>query len=98
MTENSDQVGAVPGPDASSVPAAGTGLASGSLAIASSGLTKRFRGGQVAVADLDLAVPALEEFVLSLNPYPRRPGVEFAPPNPDSAPPESPFAVLKSLK
>ena len=47
---------------------------------------------------LDLAVPALEEFVLSLNPYPRRPGVEFAPPNADSAPPESPFAVLKSLK
>lgn len=47
---------------------------------------------------LDLAVPALEEFVLSLNPYPRRPGVEFAPPSLDSEPPESPFAVLKSLK
>ncbi len=27
------------------------------LAVATSGLTKRFRGGQVAVADLDLAVP-----------------------------------------
>ena len=61
MTENSDQIGAVPGPDASSVPAAGTGLAygvSGPLAIASSGLTKRFRGGQVAVDHVDLAVPA----------------------------------------
>jgi ABC-2 type transport system ATP-binding protein len=61
MTENSDQIGAVPGPDASSVPAAGTGLASGysvPLAIASSGLTKRFRGGQVAVDHIDLAVPA----------------------------------------
>jgi ABC-2 type transport system ATP-binding protein len=58
MTENSDHIGAVPGPDASSVPAAGTGLASGPLAIASSGLTKRFRGGQVAVDHIDLAVPA----------------------------------------
>jgi ABC-2 type transport system ATP-binding protein len=29
-----------------------------SLALASQGLTKRFRGGQLAVADLDLAVPA----------------------------------------
>jgi len=29
-----------------------------SLALASHGLTKRFRGGQLAVADLDLAVPA----------------------------------------
>jgi hypothetical protein len=47
---------------------------------------------------LDLAVPALEEFALSLDPYPRKPGVEFAPQTPDSVPPESPFAVLKSLK
>jgi len=47
---------------------------------------------------LDLAVPALEEFALSLDPYPRKPGVEFSPKSPDSAPPESPFAVLKNLK
>jgi len=47
---------------------------------------------------LDLAGPVLEEFVLALDPYPRKPGVEFAPKNPDSQPPESPFAVLKSLK
>jgi hypothetical protein len=47
---------------------------------------------------LDLAPPALEEFVLSLDPYPRRPGVEFAPESPVSEPPESPFAVLKGLK
>jgi ABC-2 type transport system ATP-binding protein len=33
-------------------------LAAGPLAIASSGLTKRFRGGQVAVDHIDLAVPA----------------------------------------
>jgi hypothetical protein len=46
----------------------------------------------------DLAVPALEEFVLSLEPYPRRPGVEFTPKTGESAPPESPFAVLKGLK
>lgn len=47
---------------------------------------------------LDLAAPVLEEFVLSLDPYPRRPGVEFAAKSPDSEPPENPFAVLKGLR
>lgn len=46
----------------------------------------------------DLAVPALEELVLSLDPYPRRQGVEFAPKTGESAPPPSPFAILKGLK
>ena len=47
---------------------------------------------------LDLAAPVLEEFVLSLDPYPRRPGVEFTPKTGESDPVESPFAVLKGLK
>ena len=47
---------------------------------------------------IDLAAPVLEEFALSLDPYPRAPGVEFAPKSPDSDRPESPFAVLKGLK
>jgi hypothetical protein len=46
----------------------------------------------------DLAGPVLEEYILSLEPYPRRPGVEFAPQIEPSDRPESPFAVLKSLK
>jgi uncharacterized metal-binding protein YceD (DUF177 family) len=46
----------------------------------------------------DLAAPLLEEFVLSLEPYPRRPGVEFAPQTDGQDRPESPFAVLKGLK
>ena len=46
----------------------------------------------------DLAGPALEEFVLALEPYPRRPGVEFAPQTDEADRPESPFAVLKGLK
>jgi uncharacterized metal-binding protein YceD (DUF177 family) len=46
----------------------------------------------------DLAGPVLEEYVLSLEPYPRRPGVQFAPQTEPSDRPESPFAVLKSLK
>lgn len=46
----------------------------------------------------DLAVPVLEEYVLSLEPYPRRPGVEFTVKTDPEAPPESPFAVLKGLK
>ena len=46
----------------------------------------------------DLAVPVLEEYVLSLEPYPRRPGVEFAVKTDPQEAPESPFAVLKGLK
>jgi len=46
----------------------------------------------------DLAGPLLEEFVLSLEPYPRRPGVEFVPQSDKEDRPESPFAVLKGLK
>lgn len=48
--------------------------------------------------EYDLAAPLLEELVLAIDPYPRAPGAAFAPPKePDDAP-ESPFAVLKSLK
>jgi hypothetical protein len=46
----------------------------------------------------DLAVPVLEEYALSLEPYPRCPGVEFAAETPAEDRPESPFAVLKGLK
>ena len=46
----------------------------------------------------DLAVPVLEEYALSLEPYPRRPGVEFAVKTDPEEAPESPFAVLKGLK
>ncbi len=48
--------------------------------------------------DFDLAAPLLEELVLAIDPYPRKPGVAFAPPPEAEEPPESPFAVLKSLK
>jgi len=53
---------------------------------------------EITSLHLDLAVPVLEEFALSLNPYPRRQGVEFTPKTGESDPPESPFAVLKGLK
>ena len=46
----------------------------------------------------DLAGPVLEEFVLSLEPYPRCQGVEFSAQTPTQDRPESPFAVLKALK
>jgi hypothetical protein len=46
----------------------------------------------------DLAGPVLEEYVLALEPYPRRPGVAFTPQSDASDRPESPFAVLKGLK
>lgn len=53
---------------------------------------------EITSLHLDLALPVLEEFVLSLDPYPRRPGVEFTPKMGESDPPQSPFAVLKGLK
>ncbi|HEU0161895.1 MAG TPA: hypothetical protein VFQ69_05795 [Rhizomicrobium sp.] len=46
----------------------------------------------------DLAGPALEEYVLALDPYPRRPGVAFEAQTGGQDRPESPFAVLKGLK
>src|SRR5262249_55187485 len=46
----------------------------------------------------DLAGPLVEEFLLAIDPYPRRSGVEFAPPEAALGRPESPFAVLKGLK
>lgn len=46
----------------------------------------------------DLAAPVLEEFLLALAPYPRCPGAAFDPAAVGDPPPESPFAVLKSLK
>jgi len=46
----------------------------------------------------DLAGPALEEFLLGLDPYPRAPGAQFSPAPEAGEAPESPFAVLKSLK
>ncbi|MGA7711303.1 MAG: DUF177 domain-containing protein [Rhizomicrobium sp.] len=46
----------------------------------------------------DLAAPLLEEFVLAIDPYPRKGGIAFELPQDPQAAPESPFAVLKSLK
>lgn len=48
--------------------------------------------------DYDLAGPLLEEFVLAIDPYPRKEGVAFAPPSNPGETQESPFAVLKALK
>lgn len=46
----------------------------------------------------DLAGPLLEEFLLEIDPYPRKEGAAFAPlPDAESAP-EKPFAALKALK
>jgi len=53
---------------------------------------------EIASLRYDLAVPVLEEYALSLEPYPRRPGVEFAAKTDPEEAPESPFAVLKGLK
>ena len=47
---------------------------------------------------LDIAAPFLEELSLSLDPYPRAPGVTFDPPEEDDKTSQSPFAVLAKLK
>ena len=48
--------------------------------------------------DYDLAVPVLEEFVLAIDPYPRKDGTASRRPRNRTLAPESPFAVLKRLK
>jgi uncharacterized metal-binding protein YceD (DUF177 family) len=48
--------------------------------------------------EYDLAAPLLEEFVLAIDPYPRKQGVAFRLPAEPEEMAESPFAVLKSLK
>ncbi|MBV9542733.1 MAG: DUF177 domain-containing protein [Alphaproteobacteria bacterium] len=53
---------------------------------------------EIESLEYDLAAPLLEELSLALDPYPRAPGVEFDAPAEPEAKPESPFAVLKSLK
>ncbi|HEV2560705.1 MAG TPA: hypothetical protein VGT78_01060 [Rhizomicrobium sp.] len=53
---------------------------------------------EIASTRYDLAGPLLEEFSLSIDPYPRAPGVAFALPVEEEPKPESPFAVLKRLK
>ena len=52
---------------------------------------------EIASLDYDLAAPLLEEFLLAIDPYPRKQGVAFEPPGQPAEPPESPFAMLKRL-
>jgi uncharacterized metal-binding protein YceD (DUF177 family) len=46
---------------------------------------------------LDLGALATEFLILGIDPYPRKPGVQFAPLKPDDAG-EQPFAALQTLK
>ena len=45
---------------------------------------------------VDLAAYVIEHLALEIDPYPRKPGVEFEPP--PAEPEASPFAVLRNLK
>jgi len=47
---------------------------------------------------IDLGQLAAEFLVLGIDPYPRKPGVAFAPPETPEDPDEHPFAALKALK
>jgi len=52
---------------------------------------------EITSLDYDLAGPLLEEFLLAIDPYPRKQGVSFEPPADQADPGQSPFAVLKQL-
>jgi uncharacterized metal-binding protein YceD (DUF177 family) len=52
----------------------------------------------IASVDYDLAAPLLEEYVLAIDPYPRKAGVAYNPPTESEPSQSSPFAVLKVLK
>jgi uncharacterized metal-binding protein YceD (DUF177 family) len=47
---------------------------------------------------VDLGALATEFLLLAIDPYPRRPGAVFAPPQPDTDPSAHPFAALAALK
>lgn len=47
---------------------------------------------------IDLGQLALEFLILGIDPYPRKPGVAFIPPENPEDPDEHPFAALKALK
>lgn len=47
---------------------------------------------------IDLGQLALEFLILGIDPYPRKPGVAFTPPETPDDPDEHPFAALKALK
>ena len=53
---------------------------------------------EIASLRYDLAIPVLEEFALSIDPYPRAAGVAFEPPPDETDSPKHPFAALKGLK
>ncbi len=46
--------------------------------------------------EVDIGAYLVEHLALEVDPFPRKPGVEFEPPPPES--PASPFAVLQALK
>ena len=46
--------------------------------------------------DVDVGAYLVEHLALEVDPFPRKPGVEFEPPPPEQ--PASPFAVLQALK
>jgi uncharacterized metal-binding protein YceD (DUF177 family) len=48
--------------------------------------------------EIDLGEILVEELSLALDPYPRKPGVEFTPEQDTVAKPDNPFAVLAKLK
>lgn len=47
---------------------------------------------------IDLGQLALEHMILGIDPYPRKPGIAFVPPETPEDPDEHPFAALKALK
>ena len=47
-------------------------------------------------SEVDVAAYAVEHLALELDPFPRKPGVEWEAPEPEN--PESPFAALSKLK
>lgn len=53
---------------------------------------------EISSPHFDLAGPALEEFTLAIDPYPRAPGVAFDSAGDEAGTPDNPFSVLKRLK
>ncbi len=76
----------------------GPGRAAGAAASAELSPDEGEEVEEIGSLHFNLAGPVVEEFLLALDPYPRRPGAEFDPGEDAKDRPESPFAALKSLK
>ena len=67
-------------------------------AVAATGPDEADRPDEIVEGRIDVGTITAEFLALGLDPYPKKPGVEFSYDESEGAPPDSPFAALARLK